>query len=216
MSRIISGVLRSMKNRTNQLKKEQQKQFVPNNSYESPKYKKLQNIYKFSPMTNSYDILPITPNHLLSSPQSTREHLTETTHIRSATLHNSHIQPIENLPYTVSAQAPTIIPQTEEQLNPVPIYTQNSIGENIFSPTIEPNPTQSADQNITNTLLTDPFERDNVDVDYSVISLFKILNDFRRANGIVGSPPNHQYYVESNSENTLGYNNHGKKPQKGL
>lgn len=59
------------------------------------------------------------------------------------------------------------------------------------------------------------FNPDNVEVDYSIISLFKILNDFKKSKNIIGSPPEHQYYTQSDAKDVLDDDIYNEKPEKG-
>lgn len=172
--------------------------------------------------------------HLISvSLQQTRQHLTETTQIQPPGL-SLHLQsPVENSPFEGYTESSIkVVPQAVAKVNPVTTYRPDLITEIAVSSTDSPLLIHTTEtnfiENSNNTLLTELLQklqgttqpqsqlssnRDHVDVDYSIVSLFKILNDFKRAKEIVGSPPDHQYYVQSDSELAVDYSH--EKPLNG-
>lgn len=253
ISKIISGVFRSTKNRTNQQKKAPQSQPLPKHYYDKQnvsKYTETPAIYHYS--TNSYELdnVPIggleptseNPYHISISTQDIRQHLTETTQIQVPALARSQYQQshVKNRPTDVLIEDYTnpsykVLPQGVAKVNPVITYTPNTVSESTVLPTENPLVSHTAEttliRNSNNTLLTELLQKfqgstqqqsqlasnpDNVDVDYSIISLFKILNDFKRAKEIVGSSPDHQFYIESGAKDTLDDNSFNENAQKGL
>lgn len=243
ISKIISGVFRSTKNRTNQQKKVPQRQPIPNhfhNKHHVSKYTAPLTVYQLS--TNSHKLEKV-PIDELSSSQGSRQHLTEITQIQATTLAQSqyHQTSVKNRPYDALAEdytdsAYNTVPQNIVKENPIITYTQNTIGQNILSSTDNPLISHSTEtnsiRNSNNTLVTGflqklqdtnqqsqsqlPSTSDNVDVDYSIISLFKILNDFKRAKEALGSTPDHQYYVQSDDKGaSKDANTYDEQHQKG-
>lgn len=248
ISKIISGIFRSTKNRTNQQKKAPQRQSLLKRTHtkqHAPKQLEPTASYHFSTNSYEFDAIPIGGLELTSkNPLSTsvsshdaRQHLTETTRIRVPALtHSKYNQPLlENRPFDVEDYIDSnykTVPVTKP--NSVITYTQNSIGENAVSPTGTPLISYTTEtnsiHNSNNTLLTEILQKlqgttqqqsqissnlDNVEVDYSVISLFKILNDFKKSKNIIGSPPEHQYYVQTGAKDVLDDNIYNEKPVKG-
>lgn len=202
---------------------------VPKNTESPAVYKFSTNSYKFdnvpfggSTSENPYRISVIS--------QDTRQHLTETTQIQAPALAHTqyHQLPSNHPPYDViikdynSQSAYNVIPQVVAKVNPVIIYTQNSNGETSVAPTEMPMISHMTDANLishsNNTLLTDLLRKlqgtsqlqsqlssdpDNVDVDYSIISLFKVLNDYKKAKDIIVRPPEKKYYAQSDIKDAL-------------
>lgn len=241
ISKIISGVFRSTKNRTNQQNKVSQRPPIPkhfHNKHHVSKYTEPLTVYQLS--TNSHEIEKAPYD--VSSSQGSRQHLTETTQIQATTLAQQqyHHTSVKNRPYEAFIEdysAYNTVPQNVVKVNPIITYTQNTIGENILSSTDNPRMAHLTETNSirksNNTLVTGflqelqgttqqsqsssqlPSTPDNVDVDYSIISLFKILNDFKRAKEAIGSTPDHQYYVQSGIEDGLDANTYNEQHQKG-
>lgn len=257
ISKIISGVFRTTKNRSNQQKGVPQRQLHPQHLHDKhlvPKYTEPSAVYRFS--TNSYELgnVPIDENDSTSgnsyrnfiSSQNTRQHLTETTQIQAPALvpPQYHRSPVKNQPYDVLIEdyadsTYKSVPQTLAKVNPIITYTQNLIGEDTVAVAPTDNPLigrtteTNSIRNRNNTFLSELLQKlhgptqhqsqltsssDNVEVDYSIISLFKILNDFKRTKEIIGSSPDHQHYVQSGANDALDENidNSKDKPVKGL
>lgn len=158
--------------------------------------------------------------HLISvSLQQTRQHLTETTQIQPPALSLHFQSPVKNSPYKGYTESAF---KAVAEVKPVTTYRPDLIAEIAVSSTDSPLSIHTTEtnfiENSNNTLLTELLQklhgttqpqsqsssnRDHVDVDYSIVSLFKILNDFKRAKEIVGSSPDHQYYVQSDTEHAV-------------
>lgn len=207
------------------LKQFQNKHHVPKYPLPSNIYHLSTNSYEFEkPLTGELESTSENPTrHISLSLQDTRQHLTETTRMQPPVFGLYVQSPIKNPPYEdYTDSAFKIVPQTIAQVNPVTPYTPNSIAEIAVPPTDSPVTISTTKttfiDNHNDTLLTELIQKlqgnnqpqsqlssdpDHVDVDYSIISLFKILNDFKRAKGIIGSSPDHQYYVQSDDKDAV-------------
>lgn len=245
ISKISPEVFRSIMNPTNQqnkvslLKRFHDKHHVIENAELPATYHSFTDSYEL-------DHTPIggqtttseRPYHI--AVQDTRQHLTEVPQIQAPTLDNSQYYqlPVKNGSYDIffgdyTDSTYKILPQMIAKVNPVTAYTQNAVDENAVTLSYTPLKSQTSGTigDPDNTFLTDLLQKlksttqrqsqlstnsDNVDVDYSIISLFKIVNDFKRAKEMVGSSANQQFHIPTGAKNSMHYNTSNGKSLKGM